>query len=92
MTTHQFSRRTFLRGVGDRALLCHRIAKQSLSAIIKSFGLQPSTDRRCVTSYPASIGELDAKGNRPLPATREAFDAKLRKLNEPWQRYRAARQ
>ena len=77
---------------GSRALLCHRIAKQSLSAIIKSFGLQPATDRRCVTSYPNCIDEVDAKGNRPMPATREIFETNLRNINEPWQRYRAARQ
>ena len=80
----------FDRAGGPREVLRHRVAKQALSAVIKTFGIPASTDRRCVTSYPRSLAELDAKGNRPLPATRTAFEAKLREMNEPWQRYRAS--
>lgn len=79
----------FVQAGGDKATLRHRVAKQSLSTVIKSFGIPPSPDRRCVTSYPAGMNELDLKGNRPLPETRAAFDEKLSELNASWLHQRA---
>ncbi len=79
----------FVQAGGDNATLRHRVAKQSLSTVIKSFGIPPSPDRRCVTSYPASIDELDLKGNRPLPDTRAAFDERINELNASWLHHRA---
>lgn len=79
----------FERAGGSQELFQHRVAKQAISAVIKTFGVPPSTDRRCVTSYPRSLGELDEKGNRPLPATRADFTARLKTVNDLWQRHRA---
>ncbi len=73
--------------------LCeHRIAKQSLGALLKGFGLPPSLDRDCVTSYTRSLDEFDRKGNRPNAATLAEFQRNLAGLNESWRRVRAARQ
>lgn len=54
----------------NRRLMLQRIAKQSLSTMLKSFGIPSSPDRRCVTSYPNCMADVDAKGNRPLPRPR----------------------
>ena len=75
----------------DAAAVRHRLAKQSLSVLMKSFGVIQSADRRCVTSYPASLDEFDAKGNRPLPAVRREFEALLEKVNAEWRRLRLNR-
>lgn len=79
----------FLNADKEAGLLKHRLAKQSLSALIKSVGVAPSGDRRCVTSYPANVRELDEKGNRPLPSTLEAFQNKVREINAGWEQHRA---
>lgn len=79
----------FVKAGGDANLLKHRLAKQALSALIKSFGVPPSGDRRCVTSYPADLRQLDEKGNHPLPDTLEAFRSKVREINEAWETFKA---
>lgn len=82
----------FMNAGGNPELLKHRMAKQALSALIKSFGVPPSSDRRCVTSYPANLGQLDEKGNHPLPATLEAFQSKIREINAVWEQRKAQKQ
>lgn len=62
----------------------HRTAKQSLGALIKSFGVAPSTDHNCVTSYTRSLEEFDAKGNRPNSATLATFRQAVADLNARW--------
>ncbi|MBV6500629.1 MAG: hypothetical protein CJBNEKGG_03113 [Prosthecobacter sp.] len=67
---------------GDNPWLTrHRLAKQCYSMIIKSFGIMPSADTRCVTSYPDGLQAFDAKGNRPLPDVRRQFLESLARLN-----------
>lgn len=51
-------------GSNDEEIL-ERMAKQTLCAVLKSFGLPASTNRECVTSYVRSLDEFDRKGNRP---------------------------
>lgn len=66
---------------GNPWLTRHRLAKQCYSILIKSFDIAPSTDQRCVTSYPNGLAAFDAKGNRPLPEVRQQFLEKLAALN-----------
>lgn len=74
-----------------RSLCEHRVAKQSLGALLKGFGLPPSLDRDCVTSYTRSLEEFDQKGNRPNAATLAEFQRNLAGMNESWRRVQAAR-
>ncbi|MGN6644815.1 MAG: hypothetical protein ACTHKU_17640 [Verrucomicrobiota bacterium] len=71
-------------------LLCHRTAKQSLCALIKSFGIPPSPNHDCVTSYTHDLREFDSKGNRPDADTLDAFQKAVAGFNEGWRKYKAA--
>ncbi len=71
--------------VGDD-LLRHRTAKQTLGALIKSFGVPASTDQNCVTSYTRDLEEFDAKGNRP---NAELFQQAVATANQRWQHHKA---
>jgi hypothetical protein len=53
--------------------LLERTAKQTLCALLKSFGLPASPDRECVTSYVRSLDEFERKGNRPDSQTLALF-------------------
>lgn len=64
--------------------VCQRTAKQSLCVLIKSFGLLPSLDPSCVTSYSNGIQAFDAKGNRPTPETMARFQQALAEINQQW--------
>jgi predicted Zn-dependent protease len=66
-------------------LLKERAAKQSLSALIKSFPIPPSTSRQCVTSYTRSLAEFDAKGDAPAADTMEHFHQQVSLINRDWQ-------
>ena len=68
----------------SEALLCHRAAKQSLCALIKSFEIPPSPDRNCVTSYTHDLVEFDAKGNRPNAATTAVLQQRVADINRAW--------
>jgi hypothetical protein len=54
-------------------LVAERTAKQSLCAILKSFGVPASSDPDCVTSYSNGLRQFDQKGSRPAPETRRIF-------------------
>lgn len=73
------------------SLIRHRVAKQSLCALLKSFGIRQSADRNCVTSYTSNLQEFDAKGNRPDAETMELFQQAIAKINGGWQRYKTSR-
>jgi len=64
--------------------LVERAAKQALAAIVKGFGLQPSSDPLCVTSYANGLPHFDAKGNRPIVETLAAFRERLRHRDDTW--------
>jgi predicted Zn-dependent protease len=70
-------------------LLRQRTAKQTLGALIKSFGVPASTDRNCVTSYTQDLEEFDAKGNRPNAETMRLFQEAVAAANQRWQNHRA---
>ena len=73
------------RGVNVNAFdLYTRVTKQALGATIKSFGVSPSADSRCVTSYSNGLDQFDAKGNRPVSATRMALEHAVAKLEASW--------
>lgn len=74
----------------DQNLLSHRTAKQSLCALLKTFGLPPSLDRDCVTSYTHDLNEFDAKGNRPNAATWAQFRRQVVDDNRQWQTFKAS--
>jgi predicted Zn-dependent protease len=74
------------------SLIHHRVAKQSLCALLKSFGIRQSTDRDCVTSYTSNLHEFDVKGNRPDADTMELFQQAVAAINDNWQRYKAMTQ
>lgn len=75
---------------GDDPMLRHRAAKQSLCALLKSFGIPISPDRRCVTSYCHSLEEFDAKGDHPNAATLAQFRRIRSQVNSGWQAFRRA--
>ena len=75
----------------DARLLCHRAAKQTLCAVLKSFKVPISPDRDCVTSYSRTLQEFDAKGNRPNAATLALFRRTVTDLNSRWQQQKANR-
>lgn len=66
------------------ALLRHRAAKLCYGSLIKSLGVPAAADWRCVTSYSASLGEFDAKGNRPIPETQRLLDGAIERVNREW--------
>jgi tetratricopeptide (TPR) repeat protein len=66
-----------------------RTAKQSLCALLKSFGIQQSPDRNDVTSYARTPAEFEAKGGRPDAATLKQFHQALADINGRWQIYKA---
>ena len=74
----------------NESLLCHRVAKQSLCALLKSFNIPQSADRNCVTSYTSNLQEFDAKGNRPDAETMKSFRQAVITLNNAWQRHKAS--
>jgi hypothetical protein len=76
----------------NESLIRHRIAKQSLCALLKSFGIRQSADPNCVTSYTRNLQEFDAKGNRPDAETKELFQQAVVKINDAWQHYLSAQQ
>jgi predicted Zn-dependent protease/tetratricopeptide (TPR) repeat protein len=78
----------FKDGQGDSALVCHRAAKQTLCALIKSFKVPISTDRNCVTSYSRSLEEFDLKANRPNPPTLALFRQAVALENAQWQAFK----
>jgi predicted Zn-dependent protease len=67
----------------------HRAAKQSLGALVKSFGLAPSPDPNCVTSYTNGIEQFDAKGNRPNAESYSAFRRRVDDIDRRWRALRA---
>jgi predicted Zn-dependent protease len=69
--------------------LCHRSAKQALCALIKSFGIPPSPNHDCVTSYTHDLREFDSKGNRPDADTLDAFRKAVAGFNDGWRKYKA---
>jgi predicted Zn-dependent protease len=71
------------------SLIRHRVAKQSLCALLKSFGIPQSADRNCVTSYTSDLQEFDAKGNRPDAETIKLFQQGVASINGGWQRHKA---
>lgn len=73
-------------------LICHRVAKQSLCSLLKSFNIPQSADRNCVTCYTRNLSEFDAKGNRPDTETMELFQTAVTSINSRWQRYKATTQ
>ncbi|HEY5296847.1 MAG TPA: hypothetical protein VIK59_02880 [Verrucomicrobiae bacterium] len=73
----------------NESLLCHRVAKQSLCALLKSFNIPQSADRNCVTSYTSNLREFDAKGNRPDAETMNLFQEAIASINGGWQRHKA---
>jgi len=66
-----------------------RTAKQSIGALIKSFGISPSPNQNCVTSYSRDLPGFDAKGNRPDPTTAAAFRRAVIEFNLGWEKYKA---
>ncbi len=68
--------------------LRQRTAKQALCALLKSFGVPPSTDREDVTSYTRDLVEFDAKGNRPDAESMKLFQQAVAAINLQWQNYR----
>jgi predicted Zn-dependent protease len=71
------------------ATLEHRVAKQTLGALLKSFGLPPSPDPDCVTSYTNGLEQFDAKGNRPNAETFVFFRRRVEAENQRWRAFRA---
>lgn len=69
--------------------VCQRTAKQSLCALIKSFGVSPSLDPACVTSYSNSLQEFDAKGDRPNQETWAKLQQALGEINQHWIAFKA---
>ena len=51
---------------------------------MKAFGLHPSSDPLCVTSYSNGLRQFDAKGNRPTAETLGIFHARLREHDRLW--------
>jgi hypothetical protein len=62
--------------VSDRKLQ-DTLCKQSLSTVIKSLGVYPSSDPRDVTAYVNGAIQLARKGRRPLPATLTAYQQQV---------------
>jgi predicted Zn-dependent protease len=75
----------------DRLLVARRTAKQALGSIVKAFGVPVSPDTNCVTSYPRSLEEFDAKGNRPNAESLALFQRALRERDQKWAAHRARR-
>ena len=75
----------------DEELRCHRTAKQSLCALIKSFGVPVSRTRDCVTSYARGLEEFDAKGNRPNAESLAVFERTRAAIDEAWRKAREQR-
>jgi predicted Zn-dependent protease len=82
---------SFARYEGRGDLLEERTAKQSLSALIKTFPIRPSTSRDCVTSYSRSLDEFDQKGNTPSAAILSEFHVHVNNLDTRWKRYKAVK-
>jgi predicted Zn-dependent protease len=75
----------------ERLLVARRTAKQALGSIVKAFGVPVSPDTICVTSYPRSLEEFDAKGNRPNAKSLALFQSALRTRDQGWAAHRAKR-
>jgi predicted Zn-dependent protease len=76
--------------VKEQHLVEYRTAKQSLSSIMKSFGVPASTDVNSVLSYAQSVEEHDRKGNRASAEAMVIFRENLRALDAEWNAYRSA--
>ncbi|WP_025040022.1 hypothetical protein [Nitrosospira briensis] len=74
--------------VKEQRLVEYRTAKQSLSSILKSFGVPESADANSVLSYARSIEEHDRKGNRPSAEALAIFRENLRSLDATWNAYK----
>jgi len=72
-------------------IVAQRTAKQSMCALIKSFGVPPSLDPNCVTSYSNGPQEFDAKGNRPNAETWSLYQKALAKINRGWAAFQTRR-
>lgn len=70
--------------------IVRRTAKQTLGALLQSFGLPKSTDPHCVTSYSNGLPQFEAKGNRPNAETLALFQRALRNRNEKWTAHKTA--
>jgi predicted Zn-dependent protease len=68
----------------DDSLLRHRATKLCYGSLLKSLGVPAAGDRRCVTSYSASLSEFDTKGNRPIPTTQRLLDEAIERVNLEW--------
>jgi predicted Zn-dependent protease len=73
--------------VKEQHLVAYRTAKQSLSSILKSFGVPESVDVNSVLSYAQSVEEHDRKGNRPSAEAMAIFRENLRSLDAAWKAY-----
>jgi predicted Zn-dependent protease len=74
--------------VNEQRFVEYRTAKQSLSSILKSFGVSESAEVNCVLSYAQSIEEHDRKGNRPSAEAMAIFRENLRLLDAGWKAYK----
>jgi predicted Zn-dependent protease len=74
--------------VKEQHLVAYRTAKQSLSSILKSFGVPESVDVNSVLSYAQSVEEHDRKGNRPSAEAMAIFRENLRSLDAAWKAYK----
>ncbi len=71
--------------------VAERTAKQTLCALIKAFGVPPSTNQKCVTSYSRSLDEFDRKGDRPAAGTLGRFREQVEALDRAWHAHRRNR-
>lgn len=63
----------------------HQTSKQALAAVVKSFGVPPSTDPNCVTSYADGPAQFERKGNRPNLASFTLFRERVDAIDTTWQ-------
>lgn len=75
----------------EELLVARRTAKQALGSMVKVLGVPISPDTNCVTSYPRSLEEFDAKGNRPNARSLALFQSALRARDQRWAAHRAKR-
>jgi predicted Zn-dependent protease len=67
----------------------YRTAKQSMGALVKSFGVPVSPDPNCVTSYTNGLPQFDAKGNRLNSESYSMFRERVDSVDRKWRRLRA---
>jgi predicted Zn-dependent protease len=75
--------------VKEQRLVEYRTAKQSLSSIMKSFGVPESVDVNSVLSYAGSVEEHDRKGNHPSVEALAIFRENRQSLDVAWNAYKS---